>query len=196
MTVQQKIIAKNSKKAFTLVELVVVIAILAVLASVAVIMITGYISSATTAAGESNAQLLNEACQIFISGIITGTINAETYNEATDGEYAEEAVIPSKGASTQDIYEYLNFTATLYHAASYSGLADLLEGDAYYAGDTEDVDYLYDYVAINYGTSSAQIVYAASYSDSEVKIYTISKTTKLASLYGEFTLGRLYGNGS
>lgn len=39
MTLQQKLLAKKSKKGFTLVELVVVIAILAILAAIAIPMV-------------------------------------------------------------------------------------------------------------------------------------------------------------
>ena len=59
MTLQQKILAKQSKKGFTLVELVVVIAILAILAAIAIPAVIGIINSATQFSGESEAATLN-----------------------------------------------------------------------------------------------------------------------------------------
>ena len=61
MTLQQKLLAKQSKKGFTLVELVVVIAILAILAAIAIPAVIGIINSATQSGGASDASTLNNA---------------------------------------------------------------------------------------------------------------------------------------
>ena len=74
MTLQQKLLAKQSKKGFTLVELVVVIAILAILAAIAIPAVIGIINSASTSAGESDAATLNSGCKTVYSGVKSGTI--------------------------------------------------------------------------------------------------------------------------
>ena len=75
MTLQQKMLAKQSKKGFTLVELVVVIAILAILAAIAIPAVIGIINSASESQGASDASTLNSACKTFYAGIQSGTIN-------------------------------------------------------------------------------------------------------------------------
>ena len=75
MTLQQKMLAKQSKKGFTLVELVVVIAILAILAAIAIPSVIGIINSASNSSGASNASQLDAACKDFYAGVVSGTIN-------------------------------------------------------------------------------------------------------------------------
>ena len=97
MTLQQKMLAKQSKKGFTLVELVVVIAILAILAAVAIPAVIGIINSATQSAGASDASTLNNACKTVYSGVKSGTItNEDKNNDGTTIDWAAD-----KGASNK-----------------------------------------------------------------------------------------------
>ena len=98
MTLQQKMLAKQSKKGFTLVELVVVIAILAILAAIAIPAVIGIINSATTSAGESDASTLNNGCKTVYSGVKSGTITNEDKNN--DGSAITWAA--AKGADNKD----------------------------------------------------------------------------------------------
>ncbi|MBQ8134586.1 MAG: prepilin-type N-terminal cleavage/methylation domain-containing protein [Clostridia bacterium] len=96
MTLQQKLLAKQSKKGFTLVELVVVIAILAILAAIAIPAVIGIINSATESAGESDASTLNNGCKTVYSGVKSGTItNSDKDNNGDTCSWAA-----SKGASS------------------------------------------------------------------------------------------------
>lgn len=70
MALQQSLLAKKSKKGFTLVELVVVIAILAILAAVAIPVVSSLIQKANHSADESTAST------------ITSTLNT-AYSEVT-----------------------------------------------------------------------------------------------------------------
>ena len=82
MTLQQKMLAKQSKKGFTLVELVVVIAILAILAAIAIPAVIGIINSASKSAGESDASTLNNACKTVYSGVKSGSITKQSKDNA------------------------------------------------------------------------------------------------------------------
>ena len=75
MTLQQKLLAKKSKKGFTLVELVVVIAILAILAAIAIPMVVNIIQSASNSSGASNAATLSQQCKNVYAGVKSGAIN-------------------------------------------------------------------------------------------------------------------------
>ena len=80
MTLQQKMLAKQSKKGFTLVELVVVIAILAILAAIAIPAVIGIINSASKSAGASDASTMNNACKTVYSGVKSGSITTKSKN--------------------------------------------------------------------------------------------------------------------
>ena len=83
MTLQQKMLAKQSKKGFTLVELVVVIAILAILAAIAIPAVIGIINSASQSSGDSDASTLNSGVKTVYSGVTTGKIvNGKTTDAA------------------------------------------------------------------------------------------------------------------
>lgn len=73
MTMSDRIVRKKSKRAFTLVELVIVIAILAVLAAVAIPIITSSINSARISTMESNSatveMLIKEAINTYEANI-------------------------------------------------------------------------------------------------------------------------------
>ena len=72
MTLQQKMLAKQSKKGFTLVELVVVIAILAILAAIAIPAVIGIINSANESQTASDAATVDNACKTYFAGIVAG----------------------------------------------------------------------------------------------------------------------------
>ncbi len=68
----------RSKKAFTLVELVVVIAVLAILAAIAIPAVVSVINTANNAASETNASTLDKACKEFYNGVNAGNINQQS----------------------------------------------------------------------------------------------------------------------
>jgi len=98
MTLQQKLLAKKSKKGFTLVELVVVIAILGILAAIAIPAVIGIINSAQASQRKSDAASIDTACNDFYAGVVSGVINEQnkggkvtaTLPNATDGATARK----------------------------------------------------------------------------------------------------------
>ena len=144
MTLQQKMLAKQSKKGFTLVELVVVIAILAILAAIAIPAVIGIINSASESQGASDASTLNSAVKTFYAGIQSGTINQASKDSSGDDVTVagSNANVPEKGASPsvrQDAAE----AATVEDAAKYSGL---------YTDKTNDDKNLADFYVVADGT--------------------------------------------
>ena len=134
MTLQQKLLAKQSKKGFTLVELVVVIAILAILAAIAIPAVIGIINSATTSAGESDASTLNNGCKTVYSGVKSGTITTSDKNN--DGSAVTWAA--DKGASNKERTTAAK-AVTIAQVQKYNGTS-LSVADFYYAtSDHNDV---------------------------------------------------------
>ena len=123
MTLQQKIIAKHSKKGFTLVELVVVIAILAILAAIAIPAVVSIINSANTSSGQSDASTLNNACKEFYAGVTSGSINDNNKGSITKS-------LPSPTASTTARKSAADLL-TVKDAQDYSGLAIKTEDMVY-----------------------------------------------------------------
>lgn len=117
MTLQQKMLAKQSKKGFTLVELVVVIAILAILAAIAIPAVVGIINNANQSAGQSDAASVNNACKTFYAGVRSGTITTASKN--ADGTSVTAAA--SAGASDKVKLSAAK-SATVAAAQKYSGL--------------------------------------------------------------------------
>ena len=116
MTLQQKMLAKQSKKGFTLVELVVVIAILAILAAIAIPAVIGIINSATKSAGASDASTLNNACKTVYAGVKSGSITSQSKDNA--GTNCTWAAAPGasnsdrlKAAKSNDCYRFRHITA-------------------------------------------------------------------------------------
>ena len=134
MTLQQKMLAKQSKKGFTLVELVVVIAILAILAAIAIPAVIGIINSATTSAGASDASTLNNACKSVYSSVKSGALtNEDKNNDGTAVTWAAD-----KGASNKDKTEAAK-AVTIDQVQKYNGTS-LSYDDLYYAtSDHDDV---------------------------------------------------------
>ena len=126
MTLQQKLLAKQSKKGFTLVELVVVIAILAILAAIAIPAVVNIIQSASNSAGESEAASVDSACKTLYSGIKSGSITSDM--KFSDGSTISCAA--SKSAAN---------AATVADAQKYSGLDVPYDNLAFYNADDTSV---------------------------------------------------------
>lgn len=123
MTLQQKLLAKQSKKGFTLVELVVVIAILGILAAIAIPAVIGIISSANESQAKSDASSLNTACKNMYAEIVAGTINAS--NAGTIQQTgANRPALPAANASASARVTGA-LAATVQQAIDYAGLTAL-----------------------------------------------------------------------
>lgn len=137
MTLQQKLLAKKSKKGFTLVELVVVIAILAILAAIAIPMVVNIIQSASDSSGTSQAATLNQECKSVYAGVKSGTIvttslcadgTTKCTWAATKTDTATTKTTKAKGVKVSDVMAYsgLNFdlgSDYWYVSGTVSGLA-------------------------------------------------------------------------
>lgn len=75
MSLQQKLLCKKSKKAFTLVELVIVVAILAILSAIAIPAVIGIINSASQSSDDTNASEIDAACKQYFTQVRVGQIN-------------------------------------------------------------------------------------------------------------------------
>ena len=84
MTLQQKMLAKQSKKGFTLVELVVVIAILAILAAIAIPAVVGIINNANESQAKSDASTIDNACKSYYAAIVAGSLHSSTPDKKTN----------------------------------------------------------------------------------------------------------------
>lgn len=127
MTLQQKLLAKKSKKGFTLVELVVVIAILAVLAAIAIPAVIGIINSASQSSTETDAASIDSAVKNYQAAITGGSVN-ETNKPTALSSYTLPAANASNGARAQ----YANSTtvgtgASLQEAMMWDGIWDRLQ---------------------------------------------------------------------
>ena len=136
MTLQQKLLAKKSKKGFTLVELVVVIAILAVLAAIAIPAVIGIINSASQSSTETDAASIDSACKNYQAAITAGTVN-----QANKPTALANYTLPAANASNNARSTYANSTATLQEAMQWDGIWDRLSskvtgGDFGYAEGT------------------------------------------------------------
>ncbi len=72
-----KLMRRNNKKGFTLVELIVVIAILAILALILVPAITGYVSKANKSKNQANARA------VYTTAMLVNADADEPYDDAT-----------------------------------------------------------------------------------------------------------------
>lgn len=128
MTLQQKLLAKKSKKGFTLVELVVVIAILAILAAIAIPMVVNIIQSASDSSGASQAATLSQECKNVYAGVKSGTINSTS--KASDGS-AVNSWAPAKTATAGEKAKWAN-AVKVSEVMSYAGLKFTLGDDYWY----------------------------------------------------------------
>ncbi len=127
MTLQQKLLAKQSKKGFTLVELVVVIAILGILAAIAIPAVIGIINSANESQAKTDAASLSAACKNYYAEIIAGTINQDNTGGSKDS-------LPAKNASAAT-KKNAAYSCTVRGAMQYYGLTDLEPKVADFVGD-------------------------------------------------------------
>ena len=145
MTLRQKMLAKQSKKGFTLVELVVVIAILAILAAIAIPAVVGIIDNAQKSAKRSNASELDSAAKKLYSSVTAGSINQSSPNNELGGIAADKAtLLPKTTDSTVTKRSYAN-ALTLQNAIDYAGLATAFakENVSDYAFSTKDGTVVY-----------------------------------------------------
>lgn len=170
MTLQQKILAKQSKKGFTLVELVVVIAILAILAAIAIPAVIGIINSATQSSGESDASTLNNGCKTVYSGVKSGTITTSDTDAA--GAKCSWAADPNASATTRTTKAN---AVTIENVQAYNGTAISLD-DMYYV-TTADPE-----KNVTVGT----VVFSDTGKAPEgISATKLAKTTTLGTIYGK-----------
>lgn len=112
-------ITTNTKKGFTLVELVVVIAILGILSAIAIPTVISMINSASEAAEEETAHSINEACRNYYTGVLSGIINSTNQGGST------QTLLPG-ARSTKTQREVAADKATVVNACEYAGLTDVV----------------------------------------------------------------------
>lgn len=122
MTLQQKLLAKKSKKGFTLVELVVVIAILAILAAIAIPMVVNIINSASQSSTETDAASIDAAVKSYHAAITSGSLNKS--NAPTT--LSTKNNLPEANASNKTRSTYANSTAKVKEAMEWDGIYDRL----------------------------------------------------------------------
>lgn len=202
MTLQEKMLAKQSKKGFTLVELVVVIAILAILAAIAIPAVVSIISSATVSQGQSDASTLNNAVKEFYAGVYSGSINQTSAKDvlkagakgitANTNDYSK---LPPAGASAT-VKQKVAGACTIQMAQAYSGIAVPTDDMRYCTTAVDSITvgtimYKDDPLvtanggAANEGakkftkltdTTTMKALYALPGADSDYALYTTSKT--------------------
>ena len=121
MTLQQKLLAKKSKKGFTLVELVVVIAILGILAAIAIPAVIGIINSAQASQRKSDAASIDSAANDFYASVVSGVVHAGNAGKLTD----PTSPLPAATASASDRKTAAG-DLTVKDALIYNGLDALL----------------------------------------------------------------------
>lgn len=144
MTLQQKLLAKQSKKGFTLVELVVVIAILGILAAIAIPAVVGIINNAQKSAKETNAAELSNSVKNLYAGVTAGQITTATPQD--ERNKLGTSKLPAPNATVADCKTKAN-NLNVQDAVDYGGLAskfdssnisdyvyDPLDGTIYYSG--------------------------------------------------------------
>lgn len=132
MTLQQKLLAKKSKKGFTLVELVVVIAILAILAAIAIPMVVNIINSASQSSGTSQAATLSQEAKSVYAGVKSGTINNDDSknSDGTDVDFAEAKTATATAKTTAAK------AVTIANVMTYAGLNMDISADYYFCTAT------------------------------------------------------------
>ncbi len=165
MTLQQKLLAKQSKKGFTLVELVVVIAILAILAAIAIPAVVGIIDNAQKSSKQSNASSLDSACKQLYAGVSAGSINASSPSGELGGLATSK--LPAANATTATKRTTAG-NLKVQDAIDYAGLKSSFDGE-------NAADYAYS-------TTDGTIVYVGSATSSGYTTMSDFNTT-LSTLY-------------
>ena len=160
MTLQQKM---QSKKGFTLVELVVVIAILAILAAIAIPAVIGIINSANESQKASDAATVDNACKTYYAGIVAGSITSNDKTNMKNVGTSENLPAPGKSSSER---KSCALDCTVGGAIDYNGTYASLNGK------------LADFGADREGNIYSKTDAAHS---TQITVTNISKTTKLGS---------------
>lgn len=155
---------KNSKKGFTLVELVVVIAILAILAAIAIPVVSNTINSSKISGANSDAQTLELALKEADAQIVAG--DKSVYSASAD----ISAVCASKGIRPAD--------SVTIKGSDYYLVWDFKSEKCYYAlGATSASN------SGKTGTASAYTMVDGTSATIVPKTITYSNSTQVASLF-------------
>lgn len=127
-------VKKNSKKGFTLVELVVVIAILAILAAIAIPVVSSTITSSQRSSAKSNAQTIEVAIK-EADAAISAKDDTVFIDKATDNGFKA-----SSGSLTlENIADAKAIKSAITATYQINGVKDYI---AYYDNDTQKVVFL------------------------------------------------------
>ena len=155
-------VKKNSKKGFTLVELVVVIAILAILAAIAIPVVSSTITSSQRSSAKSNAQTIEVAIK-EADAAISAKDDTVFVNKA--GVAAADQFKASSGKLTlKNIADAKAIKSAVTATYQIDGVKDYI---AYYDNDTQKVVFL--------GTDNNKTV------DVDGKVYSGTNTVALSS---------------
>lgn len=153
----------NSKKGFTLVELVVVIAVLAIIAAIAIPSVIGIIGSASQSAEETQALDIGAACKEYYAGIISGSINASNKGGSTQtGLPVANAGVINKTTAAR--------AATVKNALEYNGTYNTMQN---LIGSGDNV-FVYDSEGNVHSAANPEFAHLTSY---------LTESTTLGTLY-------------
>lgn len=138
---------KNTKKGFTLVELVVVIAILSIIAAIAIPGIITIINSASQSDADNRADELNKACKEYYTLVQAGSINNVNRGSSTQtslpAAYASSSKrrIAAKRATVINACEYAEINGIIndINSGSNSFVYDPSDGTIYAAESRTDL---------------------------------------------------------
>lgn len=151
-------VKKNSKKGFTLVELVVVIAILAILAAIAIPVVASTITSSQRSSAKSNAQTIEVAIK-EADAAISAKDDTVFVNKS---DAADEFKASSGSLTLQNIADAKAITSAITATYQINGV----QYSAFYDNNTQKVVFL--------GTKDSKTV------DVDGKEYTITDANKIA----------------